>query len=172
MLVIALALALGQQPAGVVQQVFEVVGEVDRVDRAGRTVTISGPGPSQGPIYLGPDLPIFDQLARGDLVVVRYYDAYIVQLTPGARMGAVENTTQAARDAVQRPDADVMQQTRLVVTIDTIDPVTQSVTYHGADNRRVWRVVQHRQLLEGVKAGDVVTITYTRARAVSVEKTK
>jgi hypothetical protein len=170
MLVIVLALVLGQQPTGVAQQVFEVVGQVDRVDRAGRLVTITSADPLLGPIYFGPDLPILDQLARGDLVVVRYYDAYIVEVTPNANMRAPENTTDAAKDAVKRPDAEVLQQLRLVVTIDAVDPKTQSVTYHGGDNRRVFRVVQHPQLLTGVKVGDVVTITYTRARAVQVEK--
>lgn len=170
MLALAVALILTQQPTGVAQQVFEVVGEVERIDRTGRLVTISSAGDIQAPIWIGPDLPIFEQLQRGDLVVVRYYDAYIVQVTPGARMGPMENTTETAKDAVKRPDADVLQQTRLVVTIDAIDRATQSVTYHGADNRRVFRVVQHPQLLEGVKVGDVVTITYTRARAVSVER--
>ena len=171
MLAVALALALAQQPTGVAQQVFEVAGQVDRIDRVGRNVTITGgPGTAQGPIWFGPDLPVFDQLQRGDLVVVRYYDAYIVEVTPGARLGTPQDTTAAAGQAVTRPDADVLRQLRLVVTIDAIDPATQSVTYHGADNRRVFRVVQHPQLLEGVKVGDTVTITYTRARAVSVEK--
>jgi hypothetical protein len=171
MLQIVMILWLAQQPTGVAQQVFEVVGQVERIDRAGRLVTVTAaPGVAQAPIYVGPDLPVFEQLARGDLVVVRYYDAYIVEVTPGARMGPLENTTEAAKEAVKRPDADVLQQTRLVVTIDAIDPATQSVTYHGADNRRVFRVVQHPQLLQGVKVGDVVTITHTRARAVSVEK--
>ncbi len=91
-------------------------------------------------------------------------------MTPGAKIGILEDTTRAAKESVNRPDADVLQQLRLVVTIDSIDAATQSVTYHGADNRRVLRVVQHPQLLEGVKEGDVVSITYTRARAVSVEK--
>ena len=174
MLAVALALialTLTQQPTGVAQQVFEVVGQVDRIDRSGRLVTISAAsGTAQAPIWVGPDLPIFDQIERGDLVVVRYYDAYIVEVTPGTRMGPIEDTTSAAKDAVKRGDADVMQQVRLVVTIDAIDPATQSVTYHGADNRRVFRVVQYPQLLQGVKVGDVVTITHTRARAVSVEK--
>ena len=170
MLFLAVALTLAQQPTGVAQQIFEVTGVVERVDRAGRLVTISGPPTLQGPIYFGPDLPILDQLARGDRVVVRYYDAYIVHLTPNAKIGPPQDTTQAAKNSVTRPDADVLQQLKLVVTIDSIDVAKQSVTYHGADNRRVFRVVQHPQLLEGVKMGDVVTITYTRARAVSVEK--
>jgi hypothetical protein len=87
-------------------------------------------------------------------------------------MGPLQDTTATAKGAVKRPDADVVQQVRLVVTIDAIDRATQSVTYHGADNRRVFRVVQYPQLLDGVKVGDVVTLTYTRARAVSIEKKK
>jgi hypothetical protein len=171
MLAIAFALALAQQPTGVAQQVFEVVGQVERIDRAGRLVTITGPpGSAQGPLWFGPDLPIFDQLQHGDLVIVKYFDAYIVEVTPGARLSPLQDTTAAAEQAVTRPDADVVQQLRLVVTIDAIDPATPSVTYHGVDNRRVFRVVQHPQLLEGVKVGDTVTITYTRARAVSVER--
>jgi hypothetical protein len=162
-----------QQPPGVAQQVFEVIGQVEQIDRTGRLVTITAaPGVAQAPIWVGPDLPIFDQIERGDLVVVRYYDAYVVQVTPGAKMGPLQDTTATAKGAVKRPDADVVQQVRLVVTIDAIDRATQSVTYHGADNRRVFRVVQYPQLLDGVKVGDVVTLTYTRARAVSIEKKK
>jgi hypothetical protein len=63
-----------------------------------------------------------------------------------------------------------MNQTKLTVTIDTIDTATHQVTYHGFDNRRVLRQVQDLRLIEGLKAGDVVTITYTRARAATIEK--
>jgi hypothetical protein len=34
----------------------------------------------------------------------------------------------------------------------------------------VLRAVQAPKLLEGLKVGDVVTITYTRARAASIQK--
>jgi hypothetical protein len=85
-------------------------------------------------------------------------------------MGPPQNTTAEAQKSVTRPDADVTQQLRLVVTVDAIDMDKGMVTYHGVDNRRVLRAVQHRQLLENVKVGDVVTITYTRARAVAIEK--
>jgi hypothetical protein len=170
-LTVVVAWSLAWQPTGVAQQVFELAGQVERIDRSGRLITITtASGIAQTPIFVGPDLPVFDQLQRGDLVVVRYFDAYIVEVTPGARMGPIENTTEAAKAAVKRPDADVLQQTRLVVTIDAIDSATQSVTYHGTDNRRVFRVVQHPQLLQGLKVGAVVTITHTRARAVSVER--
>jgi hypothetical protein len=167
---LTLVLSLTQQPAGVVQQVMVTSGQVERIDRAGRLITILSEGVVQAPIYAGPDLPVFDQLNPGDYVVVRYYDAYIVEATPGARMGPPENTTADAQQRVARPDAEVMQQLRLVVTIDAIDGEKGMVTYHGFDNRRVLRAVQHPQVLEKLRVGDVVTITYTRARAVGIER--
>ena len=171
MLLLALLFISSQEPVGVTQQVFEVAGQVERVDRAGRVVTISGKaGSVRVPIYVGPELPIFDDLDSGDVVVVRYYDSYIVEVTPGARMKLPEDTTAAAKEVLDRRDADVLQQLQLVVTIDAVDRATQTVTYHGADNRRVFRVAQRPQLLESINVGDVVTVTFTRARAVGVEK--
>lgn len=159
-----------EQPRGVAQQVMVVAGEVDDVDRVGRMVTIKTGNTIQAPIYAGPDMPIFDQLNRGDFVTIRYYDAYIVELTPGARMAPPKDTTAEAQQKVQRPDAAVLRQLSLVVTIDSVDVTTGMVTYHGVDNRRVQRQVQYRNLIEGLKPGDVVTIRQTRAQAASIEK--
>jgi Cu/Ag efflux protein CusF len=169
-LIALLMLSLTQEPIGVTQQVFELSGEVDRIDRAGRMLTIRAAGTITVPIYAGPDMPIFDQLAAGDFVVIRYYDSVIVEFTPGERMKALEDTTPAAQQQLNRDDASVLSQTRLVVTIDEVDQRAGSVTYHGVDNRRVMRVVRDRRLLEGVKPGDVVTITFTRAQAASITK--
>ena len=160
--------ALAQAPTGVTTQVFEISGTVDRVNRSARTITVLSAGASPGPIYAGPDLAIFDSLTPGDVVVVRYYDSYIVELTPGKRMGPPEIVAGTELDQLKTADARVLQRTRLTVTIDAIDVAAGSVTYHGSDNRRVFRVVQDRRLLDGLKAGDVVTITYTRAQAVSI----
>jgi hypothetical protein len=157
-------------PRGVAQQVMALTGVVEEVDRTGRTVTIRTGTTIQAPIYAGPDMPIFDQLARGDVVTIRYYDAYIVELTPGARMAAPKDTTVEAQQKVARPDALVLQQVTLVVTIDSIDQATGMVTYHDVSNRRVQRLVQYRNLIEGLKPGDVVTVRQTRAQAASIEK--
>jgi len=170
MMIVLMALMLAQEPTGVIQQVFEMSGQVNRIDRSGRTISITSAGVVSAPIYAGPDLPIFDQLSSGDLVVVRYYDSYIVEVTPGERMSPPTTTTADAQKELNRDDASVLQQTKLVVTIDAIDTATASVTYHGFDNRKVFRVVRDRRLLEGVKVGDVVTITYTRAQAVGITK--
>ncbi len=56
MWIILLALVFSQQPNGVAQQVMELRGEVNRIDRARRTITIRSAGVIQEPIYAGPDL--------------------------------------------------------------------------------------------------------------------
>jgi len=161
-------LALAQEPASVTTQVFEVSGKVDRVNRSTRTITVVSAGVASAQIYAGPDLAIFDGLKTGDFVVVRYYDSYIVELTPGKTMRPPKTLAGPALDSLKTDDTRVLQATRLIVTIDAIDVSTGSVMYHGSDNRRVFRVVQDRKLLDGLKVGDVVTITYTRAQAVSI----
>jgi hypothetical protein len=70
---------------------------------------------------------------------------------------------------VDRPDARILQQSRLVVTIDSLDVERATVTYHGFDTRRVFRVVSDRRLMEDVTPGDVVTIIFTRAQAVAID---
>ena len=163
--------AARQEPRAASQQIFVVTGQVDDVDRAGRNVTIkSAEGPVQRAIYVGPDLPIFDQLSRGDTITIRFYDSYIVELTPGERMAPPTNTTTEAQAKLDRDDASVLQQVKLTVMVDAIDPVLRTVTYHGFDNRSVLKQVLQPQLIDGLKVGDVVTITYTRARAAAIEK--
>ena len=162
--------AAWQEPRGATQQVFGVSGVVDDVDRVGRNITIKSGGVIQSPIYVGPDLPIFDQLNRGDTVSIRFYDSVIVAVTPNAPLAPLTNTTVEAKKALDRADADVIQQTTMTVTVDAIDATNRVVSYHGFDNRPVMRQVQHPQLIEGLKVGDVITITYTRARAAAIEK--
>jgi hypothetical protein len=159
-----------QEPRGVAQEVLSLAGEVEEVDRVGRMITIRTGNTLQTPIYAGPDMPIFDQLNRGDFVTIKFYDAVVVELTPGARMAPLKDTTAEATKKLERPEAVVLQQVSLVVTIDAIDQKTGMVTYHDVSNRRVQRLVQYRNLIEGLKPGDVVTIRQTRAQAVDIQK--
>jgi hypothetical protein len=167
---VLIVVAFTLQASEVTHQVSVISGIVDRIDRAGRLVTVRSADGLQTPIYAGPDLPAFDQLARGDRVTIRFYDSYIVEATPGERLTSVQDTTSDAQKKLDTADTTILQQLRLVVTIDEIDRRNNTVTYHDVTKRRVMRGVQQPQLLEGLKPGDVITITYTRARAASIEK--
>ena len=53
---------------------------------------------------------------------------------------------------------------------DRIDRTTNWVTYKTADNRRTVRAVMDPQLLDGLKAGDVIEVTLTRERVIDLQR--
>lgn len=161
----------GQAP-GVVARETVVTAKLDRVDKWGRTVTFRSPNGLVQVVAVPEELTIFDELRTGDLVKVRFRESYILEVKPGAKLETVTDTTAAARAERPDPNDQVQQQLTMTVRIDSIEPANGVVVYVTSDNRKVMRAVQDRRLLDGVKPGDVVAITFTRERAVSVERAR
>ena len=91
-------------------------------------------------------------------------------LRPNAKTTVVEDRTAAAAKGA-RGGSDVIQQLKAIVTVERVDAATQTISYKGADNRSVTRMVTDRRLIEGLKVGDTIEITYTRERAIELTKT-
>jgi len=81
-------------------------------------------------------------------------------------MTALEDSTAAAKKSPDAARADVLQQLKAVVRVESVDTATQIITYKTADNRNVMRQVSDPRLLEGLQRGDTIEITYTRERAI------
>jgi hypothetical protein len=58
------------------------------------------------------------------------------------------------------------------VGVKAIDPSVPSITVSTADGRTVTRKIENKKNLEGIKVGDKLDITYTRALLVSAEPAK
>jgi Cu/Ag efflux protein CusF len=154
------------------RDVLAVTGKVERIDRSARLLNLRTPDGLQHSVYAGKELKAFDQLQTGDTVSVRITESVIVALKPGAKLTAIEDSTVAAGKSAAAADADVMQQLKATVKVDRVDMRSQVITYKTADNRNVMRQVQDRALLEGLKPGDVIEITYTRERAIEMTKAR
>jgi Cu/Ag efflux protein CusF len=85
-------------------------------------------------------------------------------------MTALEDSTAAAKKSPDAARADVLQQLKAVVRVESVDTATQIITYKTADNRNVMRQVSDPRLLEGLKRGDTIEITYTRERAIELTR--
>jgi hypothetical protein len=160
------ALTADQQNTVVTKDVT-VVGTITRIDRQSRSVNVSLEEGGAQTVYVDRDVKIFDDLKVGDVVTVRYVESIIVAVTPGARMQTEKDTTAAARRGPGGENIEL--QAKAVVTIDRIDVDGLFISYRTADGRRVIRGVENKSLLEGLRAGDRVEITFTRERAVSIE---
>lgn len=158
-----------QEPRTTTREVTAGTARVDRIDRSMRAVTLDMTGGVKHTVYVGRELAVFDQLRDGDTVFVRITESVVVALKPGARLTTATDTSAAAqRDA--SGNTDILQQLKMTATIESVDAAKGLVQYHGADNRSVMRAVLDPHLLDGLKRGDVVEITYTRERAVQLER--
>lgn len=164
------AIAAAQEPRGIARNVVTVTARVERIDMVSRALTLRTADGVERVVSVGPELEVFRELQNGDTVVVRIDESVIVEVKPGAKPTLPTDTTADAKKAPEAAQSDVLQQLKGVVTIESIDPLTQTIVYKGADNRRVQRQVLNPQLLEGLKAGDVIEVTYTRARAISLQR--
>lgn len=163
------ALVAIQEPGKIERVVMVGTARVERVDMGGRSITVRTDQGTIHTVYVGPELSVFDQLRSGDTVTLRVVESVIVALKRGAKPTAMIDTTDAARKA-SGGRSDVQQQLKAVVTIESVDIAAQSVVYIGGDNRRVMRTAVDPRLLDGLKKGDVVELTYTRERAIELEK--
>jgi Cu/Ag efflux protein CusF len=151
-----------------VRDVALVTGRIDRIDSFSRSLVVRTPDGLSSNVYVGPELKIFNQLKTGDAITVRVSESVVVALRPNAKTTVVEDHTAAAKKSAA--GADVIQQLKATVTVERVDAAMQVISYKGADNRSVTRQVNDRRLIEGLKAGDTVEITYTRARAIELTK--
>jgi Cu/Ag efflux protein CusF len=159
-----------QEPKSSVREVANITGTVERIDRFTRLLTLRMEQNVTQTVSVAPDIKLFDQLKTGDRVTVRVVEEVIVAVRPGLKPTIPIDTTAEARAATPQGDTQVQQQLKAVVTVERIDPRMQTVIYQTGDNRRIIRQVADPQLLEGLKPGDVIEITYTRQRAIELQR--
>jgi hypothetical protein len=158
-----------QEPVASTRDVLRIIARVERVDSLGRTLTLRAENGHLHTVYVDQQLALFDELKSGDTVRVRIAESIVVAVRPGAKPSAATDTTAAAKEAGGN-QADILQQFKATVTIESVDMQTQMVVYQDVSKRAVARYVADGRLLEGLKRGDVVEVTYTRARAIALER--
>jgi hypothetical protein len=158
-----------QEPRGTAREPVAVTARVDRIDTTARSLTLSAGGVTHI-VHVGPELEVFRELKIGDTVLVRIVESVIVEARPGAKTTTLTDMTAAAKKGPAAGKTDVLQQLKAVVKVESVDLPMQLIVYTAADNRRVQRQVADPRLLEGLKAGDIIEITYTRERAISLQR--
>ena len=159
-----------QEPGTSTQHVSTITAKVDRVDRFGRMLTVRTEDGQVQTVSVDPAVKIFDEIKTGDTLRIRFVESVVIAVRPNAKPSSVVDTTAAAKKAAGNQGTDVLQQFKVVVTIDSIDPRTQMVVYRDGDGRTVSRLVSDPKLLQGLKRGDTVELTYSRERAIEIER--
>jgi Cu/Ag efflux protein CusF len=138
------------------------------VDAKKRTIQVADDNGKPVTFVVGPEVQNFEQMRKGDKVVVAYERSVAISVAPGDGIRSRVLTEGADRAAPgQRPAADAARNLKVVATVQRIDRKSNVVTLRGPQ-RTVDVAVEDPKLLEGVKVGDAVTVNYTEALAVAV----
>ena len=167
----AVSPALAQKP--VTQgAVVSVTATIVAIDSTNRLITLKAEDGTTDTIYAGPEVKRFAELKVGDKVTFRYHESVVYAIQqPGAKAPAPA-TSGIVRSTGPKPGGTMSEQLTAVVTIQAIDAKIPSVTIKTDDGSTMSFKVEDPKNLTGVKAGDRVEITYTRALAISVETPK
>ena len=140
---------------------------VQAIDLERRIVTVKG-GPKGQVVELKVNEKARDlsRLQVGDQVVVKYIEAVAVRVMKSSEAKILETENKVV---VEGPGQEVSQ-TTVTATILEIDRNTNNVFLKWPEGAIVGVHVKDPKILEGVKVGDQVVITYTDTVAISIEK--
>lgn len=157
-----------------VSQELRATARVVAVDAKTRVIALSDDQGSTWTVHAGPEVRNFDRIAAGDTVVVRYLESLAVSLAKPGDVAAPSATIVAGRAKPgAMPGAAIGGQVTSTVRIELVDTGKNIVVFTppGGGLRAVRvRREEGQKFIKGLKPGDQVTITYTEAMALSVEK--
>ncbi len=156
------------------ESAVEATAMVEAVNRDTREVMLRTGDGRYVTATLGPDVRNFDQIEVGDTVRMVYAESVV------AEMAAVDETDEPTGAAVvarapegARPGALVGSEVTTVVTVQSFDPATDTVTFTTPDGLTHSLVVDPamRDFAMRREPGDRVRVTYTEGLAIAVEET-
>ena len=150
--------------------VVTVRGTVEAIDKEKQTVTVKGP--KRTVVLNVRDPKKLEAIKVGDPVVGKYYESLAISVKkPGeATPGTSAQQSTATSKPGETPAGAVAQQITVTATITAIDKNAKTVTIKGPDGNVETVKARDPKNLDRVKVGDLVEISYTRALAVSLDK--
>ncbi len=160
-----------KKPAVGEAAVVKVHGTVSAVDKENRTITLKGPKGRTVTLDVQ-DPSKLEVVKVGDPVVAAYVEAVAIQVK---KAGAVEPGISVQERRVgskpgETPAGAIAREVTVIGTITAVDEKAQTVTIKGPRGYEDTVKVKDPKNIKGVKAGDMVEITYAQAFAVSLDK--
>jgi len=146
---------------------------VEALDTTARTITLRDAKGQVDTYSVSPDVKRLNEFRIGDTVKMTYYESVVLRVRkPGDTGPAAGADVALSRGPGTLPGATLSVQDTVTVTVKAIDPALPSVTVTTSDGHTITRKVENKKNIEGLKAGDRIDITYTRAVLADLERAK
>src|SRR5262245_53633842 len=145
-----------------------VKATIEAIDKATRIVTLKGPKGNSVALYADESVKRFNELNVGDEVTATYSESLAVNVRKPGTAGPPQKV-ETVTPRPGKPGATASVQETLTVTVEEIDRPAKTVTVKGPEGRVQSFHVRDLNNLQGVKVGDRVDISYTRALLLKVD---
>jgi hypothetical protein len=155
------------------EQEVQLTAVIDAIDREARTITLTGPMGNSRTIKASEDSTNIDKVKVGDKVDVKYIQNLTVQLwsndgmEPGQGAMAIQGTSKEG----ETPAAMEMVSTVETAVVEEINLETNTFKLRWPSGEVNEYVAQDPENLKKGEVGDLVSITYTQAVALTLMET-
>jgi hypothetical protein len=149
-----------------------VTATVEKVDAAGRHVTIRDDAGDVRTIEAPEQAKRLAEIKPGDTIRATYYDNIVLRVKPAGEADVDTHASSETAATGARPGATSATQQTITATIDAIDMKAPSISLKGPRGWAYQTKVQDKKALEQVKVGDRVDISWTEATLVSMAPAK
>ena len=140
------------------------------IDQANRILTLQDTKGNVQSVQVSQDVKRFNELKVGQTVTFTYSSSVATSIVkPGTVAPSASPSPTITRFTGETPGGQISQTVSTVVTVQSIDPTAPSITVLTQDGRTVSMAVQDKKNIAGLKAGDVVQITYTNTVTITVK---
>ena len=169
LLVMALSIPSWAQTRTLPTQTLTLSGTVETIDHNKRIVNIKTPDGTFQTIDVPPAAKRFDELKVGDKVSITYNNTVSATVHPPgqAPVDTVSKTSTAGQG--ERPGGTAAAERTLTVTVSAIDKNASSISFAGPNGWKYSRRVVDPTVLDKLKVGDLVDVTWDTDVTVAVQ---
>ena len=145
---------------------------VEAINVSTRTLTMKGPKGNFMDIVVPETVKRFSEIKVGDTLTARYYENLVIRKKlPGEKDvdTAAEGVTPGSG---AKPAGTAATQRTITATITALDPKVPSITFSGPNKWTYSARIEDKKVLDQVKVGDKVDITWTEALLLNFDVVK
>lgn len=168
-LVLALSLPSWAQVKQLPTETASLSGTVEAIDHANRVLNIKKADGKFETVDVPESAKRFDELKVGDKVSATYNNNVSVRLKPPSEPAVDTGSKTSTMGQEVRPGGKTVVERTMTATVDAIDKSASSITFAGPNGWKYSRRVVDPTILDKIKVGDRVDITWNTDVTVSVE---
>jgi hypothetical protein len=145
---------------------------VEAINVTTRTLTLKGPKGNFQDVVVPESVKKFAEIKVGDTLTARYYENLVIRKKqPGEKDvdTAAEGVTPGG---AAKPAGTAAKQRTITATITALDPKVPSITLSGPNKWTYSARIEDKKVLDQVKLGDKVDLTWTEALLLEFEVVK